>query len=138
MYLLYQNGLPQVVIWMRYYCYCSIAKVTPVIEVNVSMAHSLNFVIKINIASKLLMFSMRKHGLYFFFLVVADCPRVAFNHLDEGREKSSQTPVHAVISPRFLKSQPAPGLTTSARDLDQRLVQSQPVPFSALPRFVLL
>ena len=100
------------------------------------MVHSLNFVIKFDIASQLLIFSTRKHGLY-FFLVVADCPRVACNHLDEGREKSSQTPVHTVISPRFLKSQPAPGLTTSTRDLDQRLVQSQPVAFSVLPRFVL-
>ncbi|XP_029197706.2 BTB/POZ domain-containing protein 16-like [Acropora millepora] len=67
-------------------------------------------------------------------VMTADCPRVACNHLDEGREKSSQTPVHTVISPRFLKSQPAPGLTTSTRDLDQRLVQSQPVAFSVLPR----
>ncbi|XP_015770656.1 PREDICTED: BTB/POZ domain-containing protein 16-like [Acropora digitifera] len=67
-------------------------------------------------------------------VMTADCPRVACNHLDEGREKSSQTPVHTVVSPRFLKSQPAPGLTTSTRDLDQRLVQSQPVAFSVLPR----
>ena len=45
--------------------------------------------------------------------------------------------MHPLISPRFLKSQPVPGHSTIGRELDRRLVQSQPATHSGSPRLVL-
>ena len=60
------------------------------------------------------------------------------NHADVTAERSFRSPMHALISPRFLKSQPAPGHSTSITELDQRLVRSQPASQSGSPRCVQL
>ena len=70
------------------------------------------------------------------YLFAADCPRATCNHADDTREKPYKIPIHSLISPRLLKSQPYPGNATETREIDHRLVQSQPVPYSGSPRFV--
>ena len=85
--------------------------------------------------------NMERYFYYFYFSLlvhwfVADCPMTTCNHADASRERSCKSPVHSLISPRFLKSQPAPGHANSSRELDRRLIQSQPASHSASARFV--
>lgn len=68
-------------------------------------------------------------------VMTAECPMTACNHADLTGEKSYKSPIHSLISPRFLKSQPVPGHSTSLRpELDRRLVQSQPASLRGSPR----
>lgn len=69
-------------------------------------------------------------------VMTADCPRATCNHADDTREKPYKIPIHSLISPRLLKSQPYPGNATETREIDHRLVQSQPAPYSGSPRSV--
>ena len=73
---------------------------------------------------------------FFFLPTAADCPMTACNRTDFGGEKSYKSLVHSLISPRFLKSQPVPGHSTIGRELDHRLIQSQPATHSGSPRLV--
>lgn len=67
-------------------------------------------------------------------VMTADCPRATCNHADLGGERSYKSPMHSLISPRFLKSQPAPGYLSSVKELDRRLICSQPASYSGSPR----
>ncbi|XP_078358486.1 BTB/POZ domain-containing protein 16-like [Oculina patagonica] len=67
-------------------------------------------------------------------VMTADCPMTACNHADLGGERSYKSPVHSLISPRFLKSQPALGHSTNGKEFDRRLIQSQPASHSASAR----
>ncbi|KAJ7336660.1 BTB POZ domain-containing protein 16 [Desmophyllum pertusum] len=67
-------------------------------------------------------------------VMTADCPMAACNHAEFSGERSYKSPIHSMISPRFLKSQPVPRHLTSARELDRRLIQSQPASHSGSHR----
>lgn len=67
-------------------------------------------------------------------VMTADCPMTACNRADFGGERSYKSPMHSLVSPRFLKSQPVPGHSTTGRELDRRLIQSQPATLSGSPR----
>ena len=59
------------------------------------------------------------------------------NYADTTGEKSYKGPLHSLISPRFLKSQPVPGNSTRIKaELDRRLIQSQPASQTESFRFV--
>ena len=72
-----------------------------------------------------------------FSLYTADCPMATCNYADTTGEKSYKGPLHSLISPRFLKSQPVPGNSTRIKaELDRRLIQSQPASQTESLRFV--
>lgn len=76
--------------------------------------------------------------MYILFpLYSADCPMATCNYADTTGEKSYKGPLHSLISPRFLKSQPVPGNSTQIKaELDRRLIQSQPASQTEPLRFV--
>lgn len=74
--------------------------------------------------------------IYLFLQTAADCPMTACNRADLSGERLYKSPRHSLIASRFLKSQPLPGHSTIGRELDHRLIQSQPATHSGSPRLV--